>query len=205
MANDCRLFSIFPGNERDKKPNYLYEAYSPQTGELIWAESQTLLVLHSRDGELMWAETRILSPFICQTLLVTTSGAANEGGGPPKPHHKFFTDYEKYKTCPVNRKMITGCVFVFVSREAAILAQNALETGGSARTAGGAHSAVPDLGEGRDGRGKRQGKGRARGYIKVRREDVREEKDGEGRKKAKESRVVPHPKLNPGCATGYYA
>jgi len=31
---------------------------------------------------------------------------------------------------------------------------------------------------------------------------MREEKDGEGRKKAKESRVVPHPKLNPGCATG---
>jgi len=29
---------------------------------------------------------------------------------------------------------------------------------------------------------------------------VREEKDGEGRKKAKESRVVPHPKLNPGTA-----
>ena len=25
---------------------------------------------------------------------------------------------------------------------------------------------------------------------------------GEGRKKAKESRVVPDPKLNPGCATG---
>jgi len=24
---------------------------------------------------------------------------------------------------------------------------------------------------------------------------------GEGRKKAKESRVVPYPKLNPGCAT----
>jgi len=24
---------------------------------------------------------------------------------------------------------------------------------------------------------------------------------GEGRKKARESRVVPHPKLNPGCAT----
>jgi len=58
------------------------------------------------------------------------------------------------------------------------------------------------LGEGRDGRGKWQGKGKARGYIKGRREDVREEKDGEGRKKAKESRVVPHPKLNPGCATG---
>jgi len=31
---------------------------------------------------------------------------------------------------------------------------------------------------------------------------VREEKDGERRKKAKISRVVPHPKLNPGCATG---
>ena len=31
--------------------------------------------------------------------------------------------------------------------------------------------------------------------------DGREQKDGEGRKKAKESRVVPHPKLNPGCAT----
>jgi len=28
---------------------------------------------------------------------------------------------------------------------------------------------------------------------------------GEGRKKAKESRVVPHPKLNPGCATGLAA
>ena len=25
---------------------------------------------------------------------------------------------------------------------------------------------------------------------------------GEGRNKAKESRVVPYPKLNPGCATG---
>ena len=25
---------------------------------------------------------------------------------------------------------------------------------------------------------------------------------GGGRKKAKQSRVVPHPKLNPGCATG---
>jgi len=37
--------------------------------------------------------------------------------------------------------------------------------------------------------------------IKGRREDGREEKDGEGWEKAKESRVVPHPKLNPGCAT----
>jgi len=39
------------------------------------------------------------------------------------------------------------------------------------------------------------------GYLKGRREDVREDKDGEVWKKAKESRVVPHPKLNPGCAT----
>ena len=56
------------------------------------------------------------------------------GSGGPGPHrnldHKIFTDYEKYETCPVNRKVesITGSVFVFVSREAAILAQNALET-----------------------------------------------------------------------------
>ena len=64
------------------------------------------------------------------------SGAGGvEGGGrgpgpPPKPHHKIFTDFSKYETCPVNRKVksITGSVFVFVSREAAILAQNALET-----------------------------------------------------------------------------
>jgi len=28
---------------------------------------------------------------------------------------------------------------------------------------------------------------------------------GDGREKAKESRVVPHPKLNPGCATAYRA
>jgi len=71
--------------------------------------------------------------------------------------------------------------------------------------AGGAHSAAPDsvaeFRGGGDGRGKWQGKGRARGYVKGRREEGREEKDGEGRKKAKESRVVPHPKLNPGCAT----
>jgi len=67
-------------------------------------------------------------------VVVATSGAANGGprgpGPPPKPHHKIFTDYKKYETCPVNRKVksITGSVFVFVSREAAILAQNALET-----------------------------------------------------------------------------
>jgi len=56
---------------------------------------------------------------------------SQRGPGPPsKPHHKIFTDYEKYETCPVNRKVksITGSVFVFVSREAVILAQNALET-----------------------------------------------------------------------------
>jgi len=43
---------------------------------------------------------------------------------------EFDVDYEKYQTCPVNRKVksIAGSVFVFVSREAVILAQNALET-----------------------------------------------------------------------------
>jgi len=62
---------------------------------------------------------------------------------------------------------------MFVSREAAILAQNALEIvwrPGSAWTRWGSHSAAQDsLAEfrgGRDGRGKRHGKGRARGYIK---------------------------------------
>ena len=59
-----------------------------------------------------------------------TVGGPRGPGPPPKPHHKIFTDYEKYETCPVNRKVksITGSVFVFVSQEAAILAQNALET-----------------------------------------------------------------------------
>ena len=42
-----------------------------------------------------------------------------------------------------------------------------------------------NLGEGRDGRGKRQGKGRARWYVKGRREDGREEKDGGGREESK--------------------
>jgi len=37
----------------------------------------------------------------------------------------------------------------------------------------------------RDGREKRQGKGRARGYVKGRREDVREEKDGGGKEESK--------------------
>jgi len=46
-------------------------------------------------------------------------------------------------------------------------------------------------------------KGRARGCVKGRREDGGKRRMGEGRKKAKESRVVPHPKLNPGCATGH--
>jgi len=51
-----------------------------------------------------------------------------------------------------------------VSREAAILGRGVL---------------------GRDGRGKRQGKRRARGYVKGRREDVREEKDGGGKEESK--------------------
>ena len=51
----------------------------------------------------------------------------------PGPHRNLTTKFlqtEKYETCPVNRKVksITGSVFVLVSREAAILAQNALET-----------------------------------------------------------------------------
>jgi len=54
-------------------------------------------------------------------------------------------------------KTITGSVFVFVSREAAILVQNALETvwrPGSARTRWGAHSTAPDsLAEFRRGKG----------------------------------------------------
>ena len=58
----------------------------------------------------------------------------------------------------------------------------------------GAHSAAPDslaeCREGerwhqRDGTGKRQGKGRARGYAKGRREEVREEKDGGGKEESK--------------------
>jgi len=71
-------------------------------------------------------------------LVLSTAVAQPAGGGgggrgprpPPKPRHKIFTDFEKYETCPVNRKVksITGSVFVLVSREAAILAQNALET-----------------------------------------------------------------------------
>ena len=57
------------------------------------------------------------------------TGRPRGPGPPPKPHHKI-TDYEKYEICPVNRKVesITGSVFVFVSQEAAILAQNALQT-----------------------------------------------------------------------------
>jgi len=64
------------------------------------------------------------------------SSVAQPTGGPggPGPHRNlptnFFTDYKKCETCSVNRKVksITGSVFVFVSQEAAILAQNALET-----------------------------------------------------------------------------
>ena len=91
---------------------------------------------------------------------------------------------------------------MFVSREAVILAQNTLESVWRLRPDPlGSPQRCPRFRGGRDSRGKRQGKGRARGYVKGRREDVREEKGGEGRKKAKESRVVPHPKLNPGYAT----
>jgi len=102
-------------------------------------------------------------------------------------------------------KSITRSVFVFVLREAVILAQNALETVWRPGPLGSSQSCprIPraEFREGRGGRGKRQGKGRARGYVKGRREDGREEKNGEGRNKAKECRVVPHPKLNHGCAT----
>ena len=43
----------------------------------------------------------------------------------------------------------------------------------------------------------------ARGYVKKGGEGRMggKRRMGEGRKKAKESRVVHHPKLNPGCAT----
>jgi len=43
----------------------------------------------------------------------------------------------------------------------------------------------------------------ARGYVKKGGEGRMggKRRMGEGRKKAKESRVVPYPKLNPGCAT----
>ena len=56
--------------------------------------------------------------------------------------------------------------------------------------AGGAHDSaasdsLTEFREGRDGRGKRQGKGRARGYLKGRRENVREEKDGAGMEESK--------------------
>ena len=80
-------------------------------------------------------------------LVSTIQWRSQDFGPPPKPCHKIFTDYEKYETCPVNRKVksITGPVFVFVSREAVILAQNAL-FGGRVLPgpAGGAHSAAPD-------------------------------------------------------------
>jgi len=71
----------------------------------------------------------------------------SQRGAPPKPHHKIFTDYEKYETCPVNGKVksIAGSVFVFVSRKAAILAQNAHYKlfGGSARTRWGSSQRCP--------------------------------------------------------------
>jgi len=52
-------------------------------------------------------------------ITVEASGAANRppGPGPHRNLYKIFTDYKKYETCPVNRKVksITGSVFVFVS------------------------------------------------------------------------------------------
>ena len=56
------------------------------------------------------------------------------GPGGPGPLRnlttKFLQTMKSAKKCPVNRKVksITGSVFMFVSREAVILAQNALET-----------------------------------------------------------------------------
>ena len=64
----------------------------------------------------------------------------------------------------------------------------------------GAHSDAPDsLAEFREERWLRKTAGQRES------ERVRKgEKGGwEGRKKAKESRVVPHPKPNPGCATEF--
>jgi len=71
-----------------------------------------------------------------------------------------------------------------------------------------AHSAPPDplaAFRGGEGRGKGQGKGEGRvGRVKGRGEDGEGREEGEGRQGRKERKwVVPHPKLNPGCATGY--
>jgi len=97
--------------------------------------NQSLECTMSASGRI-WAYSEYVigqNPKITQQTSTLHSGAATGGprgpGPPPKPHHKIFTDYEKYETCLVNRKVksITGS-HVFVSQEAAILAQNALET-----------------------------------------------------------------------------
>jgi len=119
------------------------------------------------------------------------TGGPRGTGSPPKPHHKIFTDYKKYETCPVNRKVksITGFVFVFVSREAAILALNTRNCfAAPPGPAGGAHSAAPDsLAEFRGGeRWHRKTAGQREGErVRKEEEDGREEKDGGGKKESK--------------------
>ena len=72
------------------------------------------------------------------------------GPGGPGPHRnlttKFLQTMKSMKHVQLTGKSITGSVFVFVSREAAILAQNALKTYLAAPSgpAGGAHNAAPD-------------------------------------------------------------
>jgi len=75
--------------------------------------------------------------------------------------------------------------------------RNCLAAGLCPYPLGVAHSAAPDSlaefrgWEGRDGRGKRQGKERERGYVKGRREDGREEKDGGGKEESKGVGLCP--------------
>jgi len=109
----------------------------------------------------------------------------------------------KVWTRPVNRKVesITGSVFVFVSREAAILAQNALETVWRLRPDPlGSSQRCPRFRGGE--RWQRKMAGQREGErVRKGEKGGCEWRMGEGWKKAKENRVVPHPKLNPGCAT----
>jgi len=130
-----------------------------------------------------------------------TSGAANRGaqgpGAPPKPCHKIFTDYEKYETYPVNRKVksITGSV--------------SLETvwrPGSARTCWGSHSAAPDsIAEFREGVGWQRKTAGQREGEKVRKGEKEgwEGREGWGGKEESKGKsgCAPPEKLNPGCAT----
>ena len=59
----------------------------------------------------------VLLRILTYTAVAQPTGGPRGPGPPPKPHNKIFTDYKKYETCPVNRKVksITGSVFVFVS------------------------------------------------------------------------------------------